>query len=897
MTTRFTRRQDMATSLSYRGYGVRKSDLTDSELEKLKRQLTVQPFCNGAAAQQNSFKVYTESSKKLYVPRSYGLAAFGRPEEDNLGDGADIDVTFAGELRKEQLEPVEAYLEAAKDPTCMGGIINLVCGQGKCLARDTLVLMADGTQCYVQDVQVGDHLMGDDSSPRKVVSTCQGREKMYRIVDVLADTAYTVNASHILSLIDVETGQIEDVSLKDYLSLSVERQQKLWGYRVPIDWDACTDAPTPFQTYAHGFDFGSALGVGVERSAHPLNAKMMVASRAARLALVQGVFDACGVRNDTTNTITFPYDADLEYVLRSLGVKLQTPWGASLVMSASTLDKMTRDGWIPGAIDLAYRICVEELSEGDYYGFELDGPNRRFLLGDFTVTHNTVCALYIITMLRKKTLIVVHKDFLLNQWKERIDQFLPSARVGLIKGKTCDTEGKDIVIGSLQSLSMKDYDPEMFSDLGMIVVDECLPYHQLVATENGPMYIGDIVKLWQVGTPIPAVIAYNELKLSFVAANVTHAWERTRTQPLVRLRFKGAPDLVCTEGHKILTSRGYMCARDIEVADTLAVKWGDGDKFSSVTEVIDKLEEPADKGMVYDLEVDRFHNFVCTDAHGSVGVVVHNCHRTGAEVFSRVYRKINTRYSLGLSATVNRKDGLTKVFKWHIGDIVYKGAKRKDTVQVRVVDYKHASPEYSKEWLMFTGKPNTSRMINNICDFLPRTAFIVDMLKGVLAKEPERKVLILSDRRKHLETFHELLDAEGIENGFYYGGMKPADLKVSEGKQVLLATFAFCAEGLDVARLDTLVLASPKSDVVQSVGRILREKEQNRLHVPLIIDIVDNFSMFPCQAKKRLKYYKGQKYALGRGGEGGGEGEGEVEVDKAKGNALVELRGHAFVED
>jgi superfamily II DNA or RNA helicase len=884
----------MATSLSYRGYGVRKSGLTDAELEKLRSNLTVQPFCNGAA-QQNSFKVYTESSKKIYVPKSYGLAAFGQAEEDNLGDGADIDIKFAGDLRKEQLEPVEAYLKAARDPGCMGGIINLVCGQGKCLARGTVVLMADGTQCYVQDVQVGDHLMGDDSTPRLVVSTCRGREKMYRIVDVSADTAYTVNASHILSLMDVETGQTVDIPLKDYLSLSVERRKQLWGYRVPVEWGACMDAPTPFQTYAHGFDFGNALASALrEPNARPqMNAKMMVTSRAARLALVQGVFDACGVRNDTTDSITFPYDVDLEYVLRSLGLKLQTPWGSSLVIPASTLDKMTRDGWVPGAIDLAYRIRVEELSEGDYYGFELDGSNRRFLLGDFTVTHNTVCALYIITVLRKKTLIVVHKDFLLNQWKERIDQFLPNARVGLIKGKTCDTEDKDIVIGSLQSLSMKDYDPEVFSDLGMIVVDECLPYHQLVATVNGPMYIGDIVKLWQVGTPTPAVIAYDESKMSFVSASITHAWERARTQPLVRLKFKGAPDVVCTEGHKILTSHGYSRADDMEVADTLAVKWSAGHELSNVTEVIDKLAEPACKGMVYDLEVDQFHNFVCTDADGRVGVVVHNCHRSGAEVFSRVYRKINTRYSLGLSATVNRKDGLTKVFKWHIGDIVYKGAKRKDTVQVRVVDYKHASPEYSKEWLMFTGKPNTSRMINNICDFLPRTVYIVDLLKEVLATEPERKVLILSDRRKHLETFRELLDAESIENGFYYGGMKPADLKVSEGKQVLLATFAFCAEGLDVARLDTLILASPKSDIVQSVGRILREKEQNRLHVPLIIDIIDNFSMFPCQAKKRIKYYKGQKYALDGSGDDGGAGGSAA----AKKNALVELRGHSFVAD
>ena len=69
-----------------------------------------------------------------------------------------------------------------------------------------------------------------------------------------------------------------------------------------------------------------------------------------------------------------------------------------------------------------------------YYGFEIDG-NRRFLLGDFTVTHNTVISLYLLSILRKKTIIIVHKEFLMEQWRERIQQFLPDARVGIIQQK------------------------------------------------------------------------------------------------------------------------------------------------------------------------------------------------------------------------------------------------------------------------------------------------------------------------------------------------------------------------------------------------------------------------------------------------------------------------------
>ena len=66
----------------------------------------------------------------------------------------------------------------------------------------------------------------------------------------------------------------------------------------------------------------------------------------------------------------------------------------------------------------------------------------------------TVLALNIISRL-KKDLVIVHKSFLLNQWVERIEQFLPNSKIGRIQGQTVDIKGKDIVIGMLQSLSMK----------------------------------------------------------------------------------------------------------------------------------------------------------------------------------------------------------------------------------------------------------------------------------------------------------------------------------------------------------------------------------------------------------------------------------------------------------
>ncbi len=85
----------------------------------------------------------------------------------------------------------------------------------------------------------------------------------------------------------------------------------------------------------------------------------------------------------------------------------------------------------------------------------------------------TVLALNIISVLSQKTIVVVHKDFLMTQWRERIQQFLPTARIGKIQQNTVDIEDKDIVLSMVQSLSMKEYPEETFKGFGLAVFDEC----------------------------------------------------------------------------------------------------------------------------------------------------------------------------------------------------------------------------------------------------------------------------------------------------------------------------------------------------------------------------------------------------------------------------------------
>jgi superfamily II DNA or RNA helicase len=174
---------------------------------------------------------------------------------------------------------------------------------------------------------------------------------------------------------------------------------------------------------------------------------------------------------------------------------------------------------------------------------------------------------------------------------------------------------------------------------------------------------------------------------------------------------------------------------------------------------------------------------------------------------------------------------------------------------------------------MWNGKENGAGMINNVCTFKPRTEFIISLLKDILSKEPDRRVLILSERRNQLKDIENYIiehkiaitkDGSSSDSsyGFYVGGMKQADLAISSEKQIILATYQLASEGFNVPSLNTIIFASPISDIQQSIGRILREIPEKRKYTPLCIDILDDFSIFKRKGAARLKFYKNNKYKV-----------------------------------
>lgn len=335
----------------------------------------------------------------------------------------------------------------------------------------------------------------------------------------------------------------------------------------------------------------------------------------------------------------------------------------------------------------------------------------------------TTVALAIACKLGYRTMIIVHKEFLANQWEERIKQFCPGATIGRVQQNKKDVEC-DFVIAMLQSLSLKEYSFGDFDSVGTLIVDE---------------------------------------------------------------------------------------------------------------------------------------------AH-------HIC----AKVFSQSLFKMCPKHIYGLSATPNRKDGLTKVLHWFMGPTFF-AVERENQQQVEVFPIEFECERFrDPPPCTRFGKLSLSTMITELTENRERNAMLVNLIKRIA--KTTRQILVLSDRRQHCMMLQQCFPKT---SGLYMGGMKEADLTESSKKQIIFATFSQAHEGLDIPSLDTVILATPKSDIVQSIGRVMRETKGKKNN-PNIYDIFDQWSVCHAMYNKRLRVYKQGGFKMPKVKE-------EEPDDFAKGECLIQL--------
>ena len=288
-------------------------------------------------------------------------------------------------------------------------------GTGKCHAKGTPIIMSDGTVKLIENIKEGELLMGDDSRPRTVLSLARGRDKMYNIIPIKGEK-YTVNQEHILCLRASENCEdlnnytandnVIEISVKDYLELPEQTKGLLKGYKVRVDFP---EKEVPMDPYFIGTTLTDKIP-----ELYKCN------SRVNRLKLLAGLLDSNGKVNQKGIGFEFIQKNeslldDVIFLARSLGFDCYKTKNNSDIINISGNDlteipvKNTALHLAPqrqslgpfptnGAslnVDkdvLVTGIKVEYLKEDDYYGFTLDG-NCRYLMGDFTVTHNTCSAI------------------------------------------------------------------------------------------------------------------------------------------------------------------------------------------------------------------------------------------------------------------------------------------------------------------------------------------------------------------------------------------------------------------------------------------------------------------------------------------------------------------------
>ena len=155
---------------------------------------------------------------------------------------------FTGTLRPHQKKIYEQILTSLNTSGC--ALLGAQCGFGKCFALDTQILTFDGQRVLVQDIVVGDQLMGDDQTPREVLSTCFGQEQMYSICLENGDQ-FVCNESHVLTLQNTITKNIRNISVRDFLSLEPNEQTKFRSIKRHIT-TAFSESNTPLSPYDYG---------------------------------------------------------------------------------------------------------------------------------------------------------------------------------------------------------------------------------------------------------------------------------------------------------------------------------------------------------------------------------------------------------------------------------------------------------------------------------------------------------------------------------------------------------------------------------------------------------------------------------------------------------------------
>ena len=406
----------------------------------------------------------------------------------------------------------------------------------------------------------------------------------------------------------------------------------------------------------------------------------------------------------------------------------------------------------------------------------------------------TSASLYILSKLRKKTLVIVHKEFLMNQWIERIQQFLPNARIGKIQGPIIDIDDKDIVLCMLQSLISKDYDQNVFDNFGLTVLDEV--HH--ISSQTFSKSLFKVVTKFMLG--LSATMERKD--------GTTSVFKMFLGEVIFKAEKKNE--------HKVEVRAITYKVNDDEFNDT----------------ILDYRGKPQNSSMISKLcEYNRRTEFIIKTLCDFISV-------------DNVDKKIITQHKLDMDKSVPNCQLCNKNTNYLVRNTCC------DCV-------KYCMPCLEQ---IEKNNPPKKRPKCPSCEKVLK--YEQNYIENPYVKPLEiTHTIIMAHNLSILHYMYKKFVCKNLASvGYYVGGMCESELKKSEKKQIVLASYSMSQEGLDIPSLNSEFLITPKTDVVQTVGRILRAKH-NFSH-PIIYDFVDSHDVFQRQWLKRKSYYKKQNYQI-----------------------------------
>lgn len=288
------------------------------------------------------------------------------------------------------------------------------------------------------------------------------------------------------------------------------------------------------------------------------------------------------------------------------------------------------------------------------------------------------------------------------------------------------------------------------------------------------------------------------------------------------------------------------------------------------------------RGNVFDIEgkdiviasVQTLHSrgYTTEDLEGFGLVIYDEVHVFGSKTFSNALKISNFEYTIGLTATPFRVDGMMPFIYNYVGPIIYELKREFDfRTLVKRIKFSTNNKKY-KEHTMYNpmkGKhtASDSMMQKMLKDIPERNNLLINIIIGL--KNKGRKVFIFCSRVKHAIYLKECVDEDIINNQQQHmystklliGDSTPIErADAAKNGDLIFASFKLTNKAIDIPRMDTVVYASPvkRDDLMeQSSGRMLRKSKLSELtNIPLVIDIVDELSIYENWGFNRIRYYK-----------------------------------------